>query len=126
MGIDELFDRLWGPIGTPERDAIEAEADKLRRRSKRAERLTGWMARIPVVGPVVATFWYGLLDEGLTSTCQPVWGLMSFHFLNDGMHPTLWHCWQQIAHHNGRYSGIWVSGAPSNQADAERKLAEAA
>lgn len=78
----------------------------------------GWAMRLPVLG-VGATFWFGLLDEGIKDTLAPRWGLLTFHFLNDGMHPTLWHTWQAIAHHGGDYDGIWIPRAPRSRVDAE-------
>lgn len=81
--------------------------------------LFGWTFQIPLIC-VAGAFWSGVLDEGLMSTVTPRWGMLTFHFLNDGMHPTLWHTWQQITRPNGKFSGIWIPRAPRNLEDARR------
>jgi hypothetical protein len=96
------------------------EVKRLLRRSHRNAILTNWMVRIPIAGRVMSTFWFGLLDEGVKQTCTPRWGALTFHFLNDGMKPTLWHTWYEMTHDNfSPYSGIYPSGAPRNAAEAE-------
>lgn len=81
--------------------------------------LFAWAMYIPLLN-VAAVFWYGVFDEGLMSTIKPRWGLLTFHFLNDGLHPTLWHTWKQITgRQQGKYTGIWTPRAPRNKTDAD-------
>jgi hypothetical protein len=69
---------------------------------------------------LVYMFWHGMFEDGIKSTCAPRWGLVTFHFLNDGMKPTLWHTWRQLTgHREDKYSGIYPSGAPHSRKEAE-------
>jgi hypothetical protein len=85
--------------------------------------LFGWAMRVPVIN-VGAAFWYGVMDEGLRSTLKPRWGLLTFHFLNDGMRPSLWHTTQSVMRPRQEYTGIWVGRAPRSRADAETMVAK--
>jgi hypothetical protein len=76
----------------------------------------GWARNLPII-TVGATFWVGVADEGLRSTLAPRWGLLTFHFLNDGMRPTIWHTVQSVLHPGD--VGIWHPRAPRSQADAD-------
>jgi hypothetical protein len=88
-----------------------------------AHRITNPLRRIPIVGRVAYVFWQGILHEGVRNTLHPVWGAMSFSFLNDGYRPTLYHTWQTLI--DGEHNGIWQpKGAPRNAAHAEQMLAE--
>jgi hypothetical protein len=99
-----------------------AEALRFWEHRQRAERLTGWLRRIPIVGQLVHAFWYCLLDEGIVETMKPRWGALTFAFLNDGMKPTLWHTWRQITHDStDPYTGIYPDGAPASLAEAKSK-----
>lgn len=109
---------------------VEAHQRKVRR----IERLIGWTNHIPLVGRVVHTFWFGLLDEGIKATCKPRWGTMTFAYLNDGFKPSLWHTWHSMTHGNeDPLSGIYTTitcptcghkslGAPRSKAEAETWL----
>lgn len=113
-------DRWWDSL-TP---AQRREWRRDQRRMKAIDTITSPLRRIPFVGSLVASYWFHLLDEGVVQTLKPRWGALTFGFLNDGIKPTLWHTWQTIKDPQGPYSGIWVSGAPRNREDAERKLRE--
>jgi len=92
-----------------------AEYRRYRARMNRAERLTNWMERIPVLGQLTRVFWFLVLAEGDLRD-----GLM-FSFLNDGFRPTLWHTVYSVTHDNmAPYSGIYPNGAPKNRQEAER------
>lgn len=47
VSLDNLTDELFGPEGTPERERMERYSRNLRRRWRRAERLTSWLRHIP-------------------------------------------------------------------------------
>jgi len=109
--LDDLFGKGW-------RDTTEMV--EWRRRHERADRLTRWMDTFPVVGGFVRAFWYCVLTEGVVSTCKPRWGAMTFGYLNDGIRPTVWHTWRQVTHdHRDPYTGIYPSGAPRSETEAE-------
>lgn len=90
-------------------------------RSKRIDRLTKWMAGIPLVGRLVRTFWFTLLFEGPYYALKPRWGALTFSYLNDGMKPTVWHTWRQITHDHvtDPYTGLYPQGAPRSLAEAK-------
>ncbi len=74
---------------------------------------------------VVYTFWYAIFDEGVRSTLNPSWGAMTFSYLNDGIHPTLWHTLYMVLNHpRAKYSGIYAGGAPSSRKNAESRDAK--
>ena len=90
---------------------------RIKRKQDISNFLTKWMSHIPIVGRLVYIFWFTLIDEGPRQTLKPRWGALTFHFLNDGMKPTLWHTWRSIVDPE---EGIWVGRAPRNAADAKR------
>ena len=90
------------------------------RRYRLADSLCGWMFHVPLVGNLMATFWAGVIADGLWAMVKPRWGGMTFSFLNDGIHPTLWHTWRSV---RSRDEGIWVDGAPHSQREADAKMA---
>jgi hypothetical protein len=93
---------------------IAALVAAIRRRERRAERLTNPLGRIPLVGSLLRVFWYLVLDEG-----DPRDGLV-FSFLNDGLRPTLWHTALQILRPDGDPDiGIWTLRAPRSRAEAQ-------
>ena len=99
------------PSDDPE---FEAAVEREIRRDKRAERLTNPLKRIPLVGDPARVFWYLVLTDG-----DPRDGLV-FSYLNDGMHPTLWHTVVQVTRPDGDPDvGIWVPRAPRSRAEAE-------
>lgn len=68
---------------------------------------------------VFYTFWDGIMREGFKSTLNPHWGRMAWMFLNDGMHPSLWHTLQCVFHPKSRTAGtVYPSGAPKNSSEA--------
>ena len=85
-------------------------------RYRLADRLCGWMSRVPIVGNLMATFWAGVIADGVWAMVKPRWGGMTFAFLNDGIHPTLWHTWHSVVDHDD--VGIWPDGAPASRAEA--------
>jgi len=96
----------------PEMAALVAA---IRRRDRRAARLTHPLGRIPLVGNLIRVFWYLVLDEG-----DPRDGLI-FSFLNDGLSPTLWHTALQILRPDGDPDiGIWTIRTPHSRAEALR------
>ena len=100
----------------------EAEMESIRRsysyrKTSALMWLFGWAMQVPVIN-VGAAFWYGVLDEGIVSAIKPRWGILTFHFLNDGMRPSLWHTAQQVLRPDGEHSGIWPGGAPRNRREA--------
>ena len=103
---------------TPEQ---EEQCERDMRRYRRIQRLTSWMKRIPIVGSVVYVFWSNTIDEGLLETVKPRWGAMTFSFLNDGMHPTLWHTLYSMTHddHDDNLAGLYPGRAPRNRAEAQ-------
>jgi hypothetical protein len=82
----------------------------------------------------VYSFWHGIFEDGIVSTCKPRWGGVTFGYLNDGMKPTLWHTYIQLTRsHMSKYAGIYPGGAPKSRKQAkewedkwaqERKLKE--
>ena len=80
-----------------------------KRRLDTAERLTGWMRRLPLVGHLAATFWGSLLGEGIVSTCKPRWGALTFCYLNDGDAPTVYHTALSVLRPD---TPIYPTGAP--------------
>lgn len=108
----------WHPewMDSPE---FQAEWRCVQRRAHIAELLTGWMRHLPL-GSVVRTFWYCVLDEGISSTCDPRGGAMVFAYLNDGVRPSRWHTWHLMTHGpEDPYVGIYPAGAPRSRAEAE-------
>jgi hypothetical protein len=94
--------------------ATTALVAAIRRRERRAERLTNPLGRTPLVGSLIRVFWYLVLAEG-----DPRDGLI-FSFLNDGLRPTLWHTVLQILRPEGDPDiGIWTLGAPRSRAEAQ-------
>jgi hypothetical protein len=115
--FDDLIDETWGKPGSPERERHDADLRALERRQERAVRLTSWMRALPL-GPVMETFWYGILGEGVRATVKPRWGLMTWSFLNDGHRPTLWFLWQCAVGREPYATTLYPSGAPRNAAEA--------
>lgn len=94
---------------------FSAEYERIRQRWDRADRLTNWMRRIPLVGQLVAVFWWAVLFEG-----DPRDALL-FSFLNDGYRPSLWHTVYSVTHDDSApFSGIYPKGAPKNRQEAEK------
>lgn len=119
-----MITSAWHPewMDSPE---FKAEMARLKRRSDLALRLTSWMRHIPVVGSLVFTFWFSIIEEGVVQTCKPRWGALTFAFLNDGMGATVWHTWRQITHgQDDPYTGIYVDGAPASLKEAEEREIE--
>ncbi len=111
---EEVEDKIWGAPGTPERAKADAEAERYRRFMDRAEWVTDWMKRIPVIGRLVSVFWFYVITER-----NPLDGL-EWAFMNDGMHPSLWHTWYEMTHDGtARYAGLYPGRAPRSQAEAE-------
>ena len=109
----------WHPswLDDPE---FQKEYAAEKRKWRRLELAFGWTKRIPYIGGLIFTFWFTLLDEGVYQTCKPRWGALTFAYLNDGFRPTLWHTWYGIVHGStGRYSGIYIKGAPRSRREAE-------
>lgn len=100
-----------------------AEMKCYARRDRVLSALVAPLGKVPYIGRLLAGFWYCVLDEGVYAACKPRWGAVTFSFLNDGFSPTLWHTWRQLTDPSGPYSGIWMDGAPRDEADAKRKLA---
>jgi hypothetical protein len=64
---------------------------------------------------LIKVFWGTLFREGPLGAADAV----MFHFLNDGMKPSLWHTWYSVFHENdGLYSGIYPRRAPRNRSEA--------
>ena len=80
------------------------------RRMRRVAAATAWMRRVPLVGNLMRTFWYGVLDEGLVETCRPRWGVLTFAFLNDGYRPTIYHAALSVLRPS---TPLYLAGAPS-------------
>lgn len=77
--------------------------------------LFGPFWRMPVLN-VAATFWYGIVMDGIRGTLTPRWGLLTFHYLNDGMHPTLYHTVRTIL---SPTTGIYPGRAPHSRVEAD-------
>jgi len=114
-----MVDNWWEPELENEPGWIEAYA-RVKARIARAERMAGWMRRVPVVGSLMWVFWGSLLNEGPYQTIKPRWGVLTFTFLNDGMKPSIWHTWRQVTHdQTDPYTGIYVDGAPTSLKQAQ-------
>jgi hypothetical protein len=96
-------------------EGVYKEYQLLNQREQLASRLTDWMLHVPVFGRLMWHFWHGLIASGVKDVMTPRWGEITFHYLNDGMKPTLWHTWRSIVDPE---EGIWVGRAPRNAADA--------
>lgn len=126
--VGRIFDHYM-PMGQFERETLDFSRRQHRRHLRRspyyrwisrrmelAERLTRWMSHIPFVGPVVAVYWFSVIDDG---TPLP-YDALAFSFLNDWFRPTLWHTWYSMTHgSNAPLSGIYPQGAPRNRVEAE-------
>lgn len=125
-----LQDKMWGPVGTPERDRIETEFAAYRCQIERIDRATKWLERVPFVGHAARTVWYLALENALDGP-RGWWarfrGSLEFAFLNDGIRPSLWYVWRAT---RGRYAddpGLYVLGNPvDGVVRAPRNSAEAA
>ena len=88
-------------------------------RGRFANKVTAPLARIPLVGNLSRVFWICVITEG-----DPRDGMI-FSFLNDGMHPTIWHTIVQIRRDDDdEFVGIWPHRAPRSEAGARELLAE--
>jgi len=105
MGVDRLLDD----------PAVKRDYERYKRKVAIIEFFVGWMRRIPLVGRLIHTFWFALLDEGVYQTLKPRWGAITFSFLNDGFRPTAWHTWASIT---SRDPGLYVG---RNPVDGERR-----
>jgi len=67
----------------------------------------------------ITSFWIGLIEDGPVEMLTPRWGGVTFGWLNDGMKPTVWHTVHTLLHPTGKFTGIYVEGAPSSRRQAE-------
>ena len=93
----DMLDERFGPVGSPERIAFDAECARMRERDARLDRIFGWMKRIPPrlparldedgwdwnrwngLGPLMFLFWRTLADERFSGTLD----MLSFHYFDD-------------------------------------------
>lgn len=110
--LDDLTDQVIGLPGMPARIKFDRDVRRSMAWSRFVWKLTLPLSVAPRAGEVARVFWHALLTEGLRSTVGR-FGALSFVFLNDGEHPTLWHVFDTMRRMQvGQVAEGYPGGAP--------------